>query len=223
MIDESKTPKDLKAEKYVLGCCMEFPETVETVLGEIDDQSFFFSKEHRLVYNCICLLAKRGDDVDIMTVEQELESLGEHADLTGMAYVAVTPALLDTQIGKVKDAFMGRTLSVSSHREHNDVAHLIDDALDDLSSVNSGQAMETGYANIDCFFRLKPGEMVVIGARPSIGKTAIGCNIMTNLAKNYGNVALFSLEMSSKAILQRILTSEAGEPFKASENAIKER
>ena len=54
------------------------------------------------------------------------------------------------------------------------------------------------------------GDLVIVGARPGMGKTSFAMNIATNVAKNSGkSVAIFSLEMSGEQLVTRILSSEA--------------
>lgn len=57
---------------------------------------------------------------------------------------------------------------------------------------------------------LQSGELIIIAARPSMGKTAWAINIAQNCAVKDGNVvAIFSLEMSKESLLRRMLASEA--------------
>jgi replicative DNA helicase len=57
---------------------------------------------------------------------------------------------------------------------------------------------------------LQKGELVIIAARPSMGKTAFAINIAENAAtKNKATVAVFSLEMSKESLLRRMLASQA--------------
>jgi replicative DNA helicase len=57
---------------------------------------------------------------------------------------------------------------------------------------------------------LQKGELIIIAARPSMGKTALGINIAQNAAVNHeAVVAIFSLEMSKESLLRRMLASQA--------------
>src|SRR5204862_2440283 len=57
---------------------------------------------------------------------------------------------------------------------------------------------------------MHPSEMIVIGARPSMGKTALAMNIVEHVAVNEKlSVGVFSLEMSSQQLVQRLLCSRA--------------
>ena len=69
----------------------------------------------------------------------------------------------------------------------------------------------TGFAELDRMTDgLHGGEMIVIAARPSMGKSALGGNIAEHIAVNLGlPVALFSLEMSAQQFVQRFLCSLA--------------
>ncbi len=65
----------------------------------------------------------------------------------------------------------------------------------------------TGYTELDeMTCGLQPGEMVIIAARPSMGKTALGLNIAEHVAADNGiAAAVFSLEMSSQMLAERML------------------
>jgi replicative DNA helicase len=72
--------------------------------------------------------------------------------------------------------------------------------------------LSTGYTEIDRLITgLRPGEMVVIAARPSIGKTALALNIAANIALGTPPraVGIFSLEMPAQQVVLRLLCSEA--------------
>lgn len=71
--------------------------------------------------------------------------------------------------------------------------------------------ISTGFSMLDQMTDgLHPSEMIVIAARPSMGKTAIAMNIAEHVAVDQGkSVGIFSLEMSSQQLVQRMLCSRA--------------
>lgn len=80
----------------------------------------------------------------------------------------------------------------------------------------------SGYADLDELLRgFQPGEMLVLAARPSMGKTALALNLAEQIAiggapvpgappGNRAPVGFFSLEMSKNAIVQRLLSARSG-------------
>lgn len=80
-------------------------------------------------------------------------------------------------------------------------------------SRNKGQlsGIPTGFIDLDHMLSgLHPGELIIVGARPSMGKTAFAMNIAAHASLSAGkSVAVFSLEMSAEAIAMRMLCSEA--------------
>jgi len=84
--------------------------------------------------------------------------------------------------------------------------------IDDL--LHRGQrvtGIETGFKELDDMTSgLQPGELVVVAARPSLGKTALALNIAAHAAiKHHKTVGFFSLEMSKESLVIRLLCSEA--------------
>lgn len=68
----------------------------------------------------------------------------------------------------------------------------------------------TGFTDVDALFHgLRGGDLVILAARPGVGKTSFALNLAVNAAKLGTSVAFFSLEMSSSQLVQRILCAEA--------------
>jgi replicative DNA helicase len=95
------------------------------------------------------------------------------------------------------------------------VKELVRDNFDRLNKIlTEGRrvtGLATGYANLDNETSgLQPSEMIILAARPSMGKTALAINIASNVAvRNREPVAIFSLEMSKESLLVRMLAAEA--------------
>jgi len=68
----------------------------------------------------------------------------------------------------------------------------------------------TGFDDIDRKTRgLQPGDMVIVAARPSMGKTSLVLNMCQHVATHGGVAGFFSLEMSKESLFMRMLASEA--------------
>ena len=68
----------------------------------------------------------------------------------------------------------------------------------------------TGFKDLDKLLAgLHAGDLCILAARPSVGKTALALNMAINAAKRDTSVALFSLEMSAEQLVQRLLCAEA--------------
>lgn len=77
-----------------------------------------------------------------------------------------------------------------------------------IGDRNTG--LSTGFLVLDVSMGgLKPGYMTVVGARPSMGKTALATNIAVAAALSGKTVAVFSLEMSREDVLQRAVISRS--------------
>ena len=75
----------------------------------------------------------------------------------------------------------------------------------------NAQGTKTGFSGIDNVLAgMGNSDLVLIGARPGMGKTSFALNIATNVAQMNGkNVCIFSLEMSAEQLVTRIISSEA--------------
>jgi replicative DNA helicase len=84
----------------------------------------------------------------------------------------------------------------------------IDHAIQNKGSISG---LETGFADLDRMTQgLKSGQMIVLAARPSVGKTSLAMNIVERLAVDEGKpVGVFSLEMDAEELLHRMVCCRA--------------
>jgi replicative DNA helicase len=74
----------------------------------------------------------------------------------------------------------------------------------------------SGFARLDYLTAgFQPQELTILGARPSIGKTAVAGNIAMHVAMSGRTVAFFSLEMPSKALIDRMCCAQGGVDLQA--------
>lgn len=109
--------------------------------------------------------------------------------------------------------------SISDLEQKEDVkeSYNMDEMLDGLvarmQAANDGAMtyIDTGFPELDNYMQMGAGDLVVIAARPSMGKTLIAVNIQTHLAKfKEGTSVFFSLEMTEARVSERLAAAEAG-------------
>ncbi|MCY6372234.1 replicative DNA helicase [Clostridium ganghwense] len=105
--------------------------------------------------------------------------------------------------------------------KENKMAHISDIVEDSFKKLedNYGKKGEllgisTGYKELNIATGgMQKGEFIIVAARPSMGKTAFGLNLIMNIVKNNGSAAVFSIEMSKFQIMQRIFSFTALIPY----------
>jgi len=119
--------------------------------------------------------------------------------------------LMDAAEQQIYDIRQGR--SSSSLRSAGQVIIDIYDRLQRLSGENREQysGVPTGFSGLDRIMTgLNKSDLILLAARPGMGKTSFALNIATNVAlKSNKTVAVFSLEMSCEQLVERILSSDA--------------
>ena len=74
----------------------------------------------------------------------------------------------------------------------------------------SGMPIMSGFPDLDeCLGGLQRADLVILGARPSMGKSSLAVNMAVNAAKSGQTCGVFSLEMTREQLAMRILASEA--------------
>jgi replicative DNA helicase len=84
--------------------------------------------------------------------------------------------------------------------------------IEEISKKEGLSGVETGFHNLDKLTSgWQPSDLIIIAARPAMGKTAFVLSMARNIAIQYGHgVALFSLEMASVQLITRLISSETG-------------
>jgi replicative DNA helicase len=95
---------------------------------------------------------------------------------------------------------------------HRFTSQVLDIIEANKTKVGAVIGLDTGFDEINKYtFGFQKGELVILAARPSIGKSALALNIASNACRNVGaNVAFFSLEMGIDQLTMRLFSSFSG-------------
>ena len=137
------------------------------------------------------------------------------ADIMERAYGAT-----DDPEGVADDAEQ-RIYDVARREDKDEVAplrDLVDQAMIDLENIQNREAaytgLPTGFRDLDDLMSgLQPGNLIIIAARPGIGKSSLAMNMARNVAVTGKACTVFSLEMSRYEIGMRLLCAEARVPW----------
>jgi replicative DNA helicase len=129
-----------------------------------------------------------------------------------MAYEA--PAEIDTVFSRAEELIQ-RLRGGENFRDFVHISQLLQAYLDeDVEALQRKElsAINSGYSDLDMLLGgIKRSDLVIVGARPSVGKSSFALGIARNAAVvQRANVVFFSLEMSSEQLAVRLLASESG-------------
>ena len=127
------------------------------------------------------------------------EIIDKEQDLTIDEYMDKFTKLLDGQLTNAKK---------SDFKNSNEVMNLTVSMLEQNSQKDGGLVgVDTGYNELNKMTTgFKQGELIIVAARPAMGKTAFALNCVLNLIKQKKGIAFFSLEMSSQQLSVRLLS-----------------
>ncbi len=101
---------------------------------------------------------------------------------------------------------------ISNFVSAQEVANVVESELKIVAKPGGLTGLDVGYAKLNDFTHgFQKGEMIILAARPSVGKTAMALNIALHAARrNNLPVAVFSLEMPANALIKRLIATDAG-------------
>lgn len=246
-------PQNIEAELAVLGSMMSNRNAA--ILGtDMLRESDFYREAHAVIYQAISALQFRGKGVDILSVTEELKSMGKLEEVGGIGYVTDLPnhVIIGADVERhaeivqekaklrrlieaadmiaseayaeegsvvdIVDAAERRVLEVAKDERRQDMIPLgevVQSQLDEITKKYNNHSaitgIPTGFSDWDRMTSgLQPSDLILIAARPSMGKTAFTLNIAQHIAVHEKKkVAFFSLEMSKEQLTQRLLCSTA--------------
>ena len=231
MADMQKNlPCALEAEQSVLGSILIDPNCFADLTEIIHAEDFYLDEHGEIFYAMQDLFAK-SREIDLVTLIDTLVSRGVYNEEESKKYIKIIAETVPSAANVLDYAKIVREKSLlrsligaadeireTAFSAQGDVKHIREaisrtyERLDLLArDKDAASGTPTGFSALDrTLVGLGEGDLVLIGARPGMGKTSFAMNVATNIAKStQKNVCVFSLEMSAEQLASRMLSSEA--------------
>jgi replicative DNA helicase len=248
-------PHSIEAEQSVLGGLL-LDNSAWDRAGDLLTDSDFYRYEHRLIYDAIGKLVAATKPADVITVYEQLQTMGKAEECGGIAYLnamaqsvpsaanlrryaeivrerAVLRKLIEASdeiathafnpqgrgVSQILDEAEGRIFQIGeegsrSKQGFQSMDNLVVQLIDRVTELHENGAedvtgVRTGFYDLDRMTAgLQPGDLVILAARPSMGKTAMALNIAENVAVQEGlPVVVFSMEMGASQLALRMVGS----------------
>ena len=248
-------PHSVEAEQSVLGGLL-LDNLAWDRAGDLLTDSDFYRHEHRLIYAAIGVLVGQSKPADVITVFEQLQSLGKAQDAGGLAYLNALAQSVPSAANMRRYAEIVRERSIlrkliaasddiatsAFNPQGRQVSTVLDEAeskifqigeegsrqrqgfqginqlvvalIDRVQELHDNGAEEvtgvrTGFYDLDRLTAgLQKGDLIVLAARPSMGKTAFALNIAEHVAVQEGlPVLVFSMEMGAAQLALRLVGS----------------
>lgn len=246
-------PHNNDAEIATLGAILLDPEALGQVLGHLRP-SDFYRNAHARIFEAVLALYERGEEIDLITLTQELRTRSALEGVGGAGYVSSLTSAVPTSAnveyyarivrgGSVRRRLLriANEIIAEAYDDSKESRVIVEEAERKIFEISDSQ-QESGYqkakdiveATVEAIERLyhtkdnytgipsgfpaldnmlsgfQDSEFIVIGARPSVGKTALALTMTGNIAVHHKiPTGFFTLEMSKQALMQRLLSAEA--------------
>jgi replicative DNA helicase len=247
-------PHSTEAESSVLGGLLLDNQAWDRV-GDLLTDGDFYRYEHKLIYAAIGGLINGSRPADVITVFEQLQSLGKADEIGGLVYLnslaqyvpsagnirryaeivrersilrklvsasdEIATAAFNPQgkaVEKILDEAEQKIFHIGEEGSRMKqgfqgmdslVVQLLDRVQEMADNPNDITGVPTGFYDFDRMTSgLQAGDLIILAARPSMGKTSLAINIAEHVALNEGlPVAVFSMEMGASQLAVRIVGS----------------
>jgi replicative DNA helicase len=248
-------PHSVEAEQSVLGGLL-LDNLAWDRAGDLLTESDFYRHEHRLIFGAIGALVAGSKPADVITVFEQLQSLGRADDCGGLAYLnalaqsvpsaanirryaeivrerAILRKLIAASdeiatnafnpqgraVTQILDEAEGKIFQIGEEGSRQKqgfqgIDKLVVEVLDRVNELHDNGAedvtgVRTGFFELDrTTAGLQKGDLIVLAARPSMGKTAFALNIAEHVAvREELPVLVFSMEMGANQLALRLVGS----------------
>ncbi len=195
-----------------------FSQTIDpvTVLDKLKELGYYHDNSRQYILDLMEITPTAANVVRYANIVREkamLRGLGQAAsDITEMVHEEVGTASEMLESAEKKIYALRKGEHGDSLEHVGTVLHRVFDTLTELSQSDSPiPGLSTGLRDLDTKINgLNKSDLLLVAARPAMGKSTFSLNIGLNVAKKYNKtVAIFNLEMSREQLVMRLMACES--------------
>src|SRR5665647_1438059 len=202
-------PQAKELEEAVLGAVM-LEKNAFDVVVEILKPECFYVEAHQRIFRTMQGLQQKNSPIDLLTVVEELK-FREELDLIGGPFYVTK--LTNSVVSSANFEITNNHLK----RDYASIDTVLVKTIQRIEDLRTRQdeitGVPSGFETLDRItYGWQASDLIVLAARPSVGKTAFALNLARNAALHPTKptaVGFFSLEMSAAQLVQRILSAES--------------
>lgn len=232
-------PSNIKIEEGCLGCALLSKKALNKLIEEVEEDDFYYEK-CREVFKCVAEFYRQDLEADLILLNQKIKHPEVTMEWLMQLGNVTSSFKINSYIKELLELSQARKLLHTSFEiqdrvnKKDSVVDVINETIDSLKEISANQLSsvttlhemktgdiydlgsdrsirKTGFKELDGgLWGIGAGELIILAALTSHGKSALVGNIAMNIAKKYEDYVLwFSLEMTKQQMRRRFVSQEA--------------
>ncbi|MCH5335806.1 MAG: replicative DNA helicase [Campylobacter sp.] len=221
----SSIASDIEVNDFSLKAHQEIFKAIIACVNAAEPISVSFLKKHKeLDEQVLNEIIATPSVVDLIAYAKELREKSVKRQLLSLAQLLPSKINENRSVNEITDEISKELFELSNRANSKDIKSIeivLNELLENFEKFKSEAGNNKGIIGLDTGFKelnfltkgFKDGELVIIAARPGMGKTTLCLNFIEKVLKQDKGVVMFSLEMPATQILQRMLAAKTSIPL----------
>ena len=214
---------DIEPKDFVLKAHQDIFSAIEACVRAGEPVGLSFIKKHKSIdEGVLSEIMQTNAIVDVPKYATELREKAIKRRLLDFAHTMPARINADKPIDEISNELGKEIFNITNRTNKSDIkdsdeviAELLEEFKKQKESENKGiVGLDTGFAELNYKIKgFKNGDLIIIAARPGMGKTSMGLNFIEKTLREGKGVVFFSLEMPAVQIMQRLLSAKTSIPL----------
>lgn len=214
---------DIEPSDFVLKAHQDIFSAIIACIKANEPVGLSFIKKHKKVDEAVLaeILATTAI-VDVPKYAQELREKAIKRRLLDLAHTMPAKINENKPVSDISDEISKEIFALTSRTQSasvKDISAVLNELLEEFNKQKEAEnkgivGLDTGFLELNRKIKgFKNGDLIIIAARPGMGKTSMGLNFIEKVLKMDKGVVFFSLEMPAVQIMQRLLSAKTSIPL----------